>query len=62
MSDPNEKYRGEFKVGSYRMTEEQFISLRRAEDGLEPFIPDANKVADEQRKVDADKNPLASDL
>lgn len=36
--DPNVKYKAEFKAGNYKMTEEQFCALRRAEDGLEPFI------------------------
>lgn len=38
-ADPNAKYKAEFKAGKYDMTEEQFCSLRRAEDGLEEFIP-----------------------
>ena len=37
--DPNAKYKAEFKAGKYDMTEDQFCSLRRAEDGLEEFIP-----------------------
>ena len=37
--DENAKYKAEFKAGSYSMTEEQYVSLRRAEDGLEAFIP-----------------------
>ncbi len=37
--DENAKYKAEFKAGTYSMTEEQFVSLRRAEDGLEEFIP-----------------------
>ena len=37
--DENAKYKAEFKAGKYSMTEEQFVSLRRAEDGLEEFIP-----------------------
>lgn len=37
--DENKKYKAEFKEGKYRMTEEQYVSLRRAEDGLEEFIP-----------------------
>jgi len=36
--DENAKYKAEFKAGSYKMTEEQFVSLRRAEDGLESFV------------------------
>jgi hypothetical protein len=36
--DENAKYRAEFKAGTYSMTEEQYVSLRRAEDGLEEFI------------------------
>lgn len=58
MSDPNEKYRSEFKAGSYQMTEAQFVSLRRAEDGLEPFIP--TKPA--SKPTDVHMNPLASEL
>lgn len=36
--DENAKYRAEFKEGKYSMTEDQYVSLRRAEDGLEEFI------------------------
>lgn len=36
--DENAKYRAEFKDGKYSMTEDQYVSLRRAEDGLEDFI------------------------
>lgn len=36
--DENAKYRAEFNGGKYSMTEEQYVSLRRAEDGLEEFI------------------------
>jgi hypothetical protein len=36
--DENAKYKAEFKAGKYSMTEEQYVSLRRAEDGLEPFV------------------------
>lgn len=38
-SDPNAKFKAEFKQANYSMTEEQFVSLRRAEEGLEPFVP-----------------------
>ena len=38
-ADPDAKYKAEFKEGKYSMTEEEFVSLRRAEDGLEDFIP-----------------------
>lgn len=37
--DENAKYKAEFKAGKYSMTEDQYVSLRRAEDGLEEFIP-----------------------
>jgi hypothetical protein len=37
--DENAKYRAEYKDGKYSMTEDQYVSLRRAEDGLEDFIP-----------------------
>jgi hypothetical protein len=37
--DENAKYKAEFKAGKYSMTEEQYVSLRRAEDGLEEFVP-----------------------
>ncbi len=37
-ADENAKYKAEFKAGSYKMTEEQYVSLRRAEDGLEDFV------------------------
>ena len=46
MSDSNEKYRAEFKAGTYRMTEEQFVSLRRCEDGLEEFLPSDKSATD----------------
>lgn len=36
--DENTKYREEFKAGQYSMTEEQYVSLRRCEDGLESFV------------------------
>jgi hypothetical protein len=52
------QYKAEFKAGTYQMTEEQFVSLRRAEDGLEEFIPaTAGKPA-----TDPALNPLASGL
>ncbi len=51
-------YKAEFKAGSYRMTEEQFVSLRRAEDGLEPFMHDKPQ----QPATPVALNPLASDL
>ncbi len=51
-------YRAEFKAGSYKMTEDQFVSLRRAEDGLEPFIPDKPAA----QATDVALNPLASGL
>lgn len=37
--DPNAKFKAEYKQHKYSMTEEQFVSLRRAEEGLEPFVP-----------------------
>jgi hypothetical protein len=37
--DENAAYKVEFKAGKYSMTEEQYVSLRRAEDGLEEFVP-----------------------
>ena len=37
--DENAAYRAEYKAGNYSMTEEQYVSLRRAEDGLEEFVP-----------------------
>lgn len=37
--DENAKYRAEYKDGKYSMTEDQYVSLRRAEDGLEEFVP-----------------------
>lgn len=37
-TDENASYKAEYKAGSYSMTEEQYVSLRRAEDGLEPFV------------------------
>ena len=52
------KYRAEFQAGKYQMTEEQFVSLRRAEDGLEPFIADKPQAA----ATDPAMNPLASEL
>ncbi len=52
------KYRAEFKAGTYQMSEAEFISLRRAEDGLEPFIPDRPP----QAPTDLAMNPLASGL
>jgi hypothetical protein len=36
--DPDAKYKAEYKEASYSMSEADFVSLRRAEDGLEPFI------------------------
>ncbi len=58
VSDPNAKYRDEFRATKYDMTEEQCVSLRRAEDGLEPFIP--TKPA--SKPTDVHMNPLASEL
>lgn len=52
------KYKAEFTSGTYQMTEEQFVSLRRAEDGLEPFIPNTPP----QAATDVALNPLASEL
>ena len=52
------KYRAEFKAGKYQMTEDQFVSLRRSEDGLEEFIPSKPAAA----PTDAALNPLASEL
>jgi len=52
------KYRAEFKAGKYQMTEAEFVSLRRAEDGLEEFIPSKPPAA----PTDLAMNPLASDL
>ena len=52
------KYRAEFQAGKYQMTEDQFVSLRRAEDGLEPFIADKPQAA----ATDPAMNPLASEL
>lgn len=40
------------------MTEDQFVSLRRSEDGLEEFIPSKPAAA----PTDAALNPLASEL
>lgn len=37
--DENAAYKAEFKAGKYSMTEDQYVSLRRAEDGLEEFVP-----------------------
>lgn len=37
-ADENARYREEFKAGHYSMTEEQYVSLRRCEDGLEEFV------------------------
>jgi len=37
-TDENAAYKAEYKAGNYSMTEEQYVSLRRAEDGLEPFV------------------------
>lgn len=37
--DENAAYKAEYKAGKYSMTEEQYVSLRRAEDGLEEFVP-----------------------
>lgn len=37
--DQDAAYKSEFKAGKYSMTEEQYVSLRRAEDGLEEFVP-----------------------
>lgn len=37
--DENAAYKAEYKAGNYSMTEEQYVSLRRAEDGLEDFVP-----------------------
>lgn len=52
------KYRAEFQAGKYQMTEEQFVSLRRSEDGLEPFIADKPPAA----ATPVAMNPLASEL
>ena len=47
-STKDAQFRAEFKQAKYRMTEEQFVSLRRAEDGLEEFLPtEATVNADE---------------
>ena len=51
-------YRAEFKAGKYSMTEAEFVSLRRAEDGLEDFIPSKPPEA----PTDVALNPLASGL
>jgi len=32
------EFRREFRAGTYTMTEEQFVSLRRCEEGLEQFV------------------------
>ena len=52
------KYKAEFKAGTFQMSEEQYVSLRRSEDGLEEFIPtkapqdpDFQPTADDARYV-----------
>lgn len=52
------RYKAEFRAGTYQMTEAEFVSLRRSEDGLEPFIPDAPQ----KPATDVASNPLASGL
>jgi hypothetical protein len=40
-SDENSKYRAEFKAGKYSMTESEYISLRRIDDGIDKLMPAA---------------------
>ena len=37
--DENSKYRAEFKAGKYSMTEAEYVSLRRIDDGLDKLLP-----------------------
>lgn len=52
------RYRAEFKTSGCKMTEDEFVSLRRSEDGLEEFIPSAPP----KPATAAKDNPLASGL
>lgn len=54
----DQKYKAEFKAGQYKMSEAEYVSLRRAEDGFESFIPDKPPAT----PTAAALNPLASGL
>ena len=50
------QFRTEFKQTKYDMTEAEFVSLRRAEMGLEPFIP-AKTTGDPEIVIGTDDDP-----
>jgi hypothetical protein len=54
----DEQYKAEFKATKHNMSEAEYVSLRRAEDGLEPFIPDKPPAPATPLAM----NPLASGL
>lgn len=58
MAKTDQQYRDEYKTSGCMMSEAQFVSLRRAEDGLEDFVPPAAPPA----ATDVGSNPLASEL
>ena len=56
----DEKYKAEFKAGTYSMTEDQYVSLRRVDDGLEQLVP--GSASTQQPVTPLALNPLASGL